>query len=41
MVEAIVYPWDAGSEDAVKTCGAQHVDIAALSLEDIFVSFVS
>ena len=41
IVEAVVYPWDAASEDAVKTCGAQHVDITALSLEDIFVSFVS
>ena len=41
MVEAVVYPWDSASEDAVRTCGAQHVDIAALSLEDIFVSFVS
>lgn len=40
-VEAVVYPWDAASEEAVRACGALHVDIAALSLEDIFVSFVS
>jgi ABC-2 type transport system ATP-binding protein len=40
-VEAVVYPWDHASEEAVKTCGASDVEISALSLEDIFVSFVS
>jgi ABC-2 type transport system ATP-binding protein len=40
-VEAVVYPWNHASEEAVKTCGASDVEISALSLEDIFVSFVS
>ena len=39
--EVVVYPWDEDSERAVSSLRPSHSDIGPMSLEDIFVSFVS
>ena len=39
--EVVVYPWDEDSERAVSGLRPSHSDIGPMSLEDIFVSFVS
>jgi ABC-2 type transport system ATP-binding protein len=40
-VEAVVYPWDGEAERAASALNPFQSDIEAMSLEDIFVSFVS
>lgn len=40
-VEAVVYPWGPGSEAAVERLSPVRKDVQPMSLEDIFVSFVS
>lgn len=39
--EVVVYPWDEEAERAVAALQPSHSDIGPMSLEDIFVSFVS
>ena len=39
--EVVVYPWDEDAERAVSALHPSHSDIGPMSLEDIFVSFVS
>ena len=39
--EVVVYPWDEDAERAVAALHPSHSDVGPMSLEDIFVSFVS
>jgi ABC-2 type transport system ATP-binding protein len=39
--EVVIYPWDEEAERAVAALSPSHSDIDPMSLEDIFVSFVS
>ena len=39
--EVVVYPWDEDAERAVSALHPSHSDVGPMSLEDIFVSFVS
>jgi ABC-2 type transport system ATP-binding protein len=40
-VEAVVYPWNGAAEDGIRSLAPVKLDIETLSLEEIFVAFVS
>lgn len=40
-VEVVIHPWDATKNEELKSLKPTHMEVSSLTLEDIFVSFVS
>jgi ABC-2 type transport system ATP-binding protein len=40
-LEIVVYPWDEGKHKKLQSLNATHMEIDALTLEEIFISFLS